>query len=255
MVNSCLLEVENLSCSFGGIQALDSVSIDILDREILAIIGPNGAGKTTLINCINGFYRAQKGRITFSGKIISRLASYKIAELGIGRTFQHIQLYFGMSTLDNLMTGRHTHLQYGSLSAAYYFGKAHRQEIEHRKYVEGIIDLLELQSVRHKVVGSLPYGIRKKIDLGRALALDPKLLLLDEPMSGMNLEEKEDMARFILDIRDLKRIPIVIIEHDMEVVMDLSDRVIVLDFGHKIADGIPSEIMGNEAVIKAYLGE
>ncbi len=249
------LVIEDLACAFGGIKALVGIDLQVQDKEILAIIGPNGAGKTTLLNCINGFYRAQKGSITFDAKVVTRLPSYKIAGMGIGRTFQHILLYTGMSTLDNLMTGRHIHLKYGLVSAAYYFGKAHRQEVEHRRQVEDIIELLELQPVRNKVVGSLPFGLRKRVDLARALALDPKILLLDEPMAGMNLEEKEDMARFILDIRELKRIPIIIVEHDMEVVMDLSDRVAVLDFGRKIAEGTPEEIKCDRAVIKAYLGE
>lgn len=249
------LIVDNISLSFGGIQALRNVSLEVREGEILAIIGPNGAGKTSLLNSINGFYRPQKGRIIFNGQEITHLPSYRIAKLGIARTFQNIELYTGMTTLDNLMAARHIHMKYSFLWGALYFGKAHRVEIEHRRVVEDIIDFLEMAAIRKRVVGALPYGKRKLVELGRALALEPKLLLLDEPMAGMNMEEKEDMARFILDIFEEKKIPIVLIEHDMGVVMDICDRLVVLDFGEKIAEGSPQEVRANPRVIKAYLGE
>jgi branched-chain amino acid transport system ATP-binding protein len=249
------LKVEDVHLSFGGVRALMGIDLEVYDGELLAIIGPNGAGKTALLNCINGFYRPQRGRIFFDGKDITRLPSHRIAEMGISRTFQNLALYVGLSTLDNLMAGRHVHMKRGFLPGALWFGPALEEELEHRRVVEDIIDFLEIEHIRHKVVGTLPYGLRKRVELGRALALEPKLLLLDEPMAGMNVEEKEDMARFILDIHELRKIPIVLVEHDMGVVMDIAERVIVFDFGKKIAEGTPEEVKGNPTVIRAYLGE
>jgi branched-chain amino acid transport system ATP-binding protein len=253
--NSIKLKTKDISLNFGGVSALSGVSFDVNEGEMLAIIGPNGAGKTSILNCINGFYRPQKGEIIFEDRSIYHLSPHQIARLGMGRTFQNIELFTGLSVLDNLMAARHLHMKRGALAGALYFGPARREEIKHREVVEDIIDLLEMEPVRKKVVGLLPYGLRKRVELGRALALEPKLLLLDEPMAGMNLEEKEDMARFIIDIHELKHIPIVLVEHDMEVVMDIAERLIVLDFGQKIAEGDPEEIRQNLLVIRAYLGE
>jgi len=253
--NSVKLRAKDISLNFGGLSALSGVSFDVYEGEMLAIIGPNGAGKTSILNCINGFYRPQKGEIIFEDRKICHLPPHQIARLGIGRTFQNIELFTGLSVLDNLMAARHFHLKRGALAGALYFGPARREEIRHRGVVEDIIDLLEMEPYRKKVVGLLPYGVRKRVELGRALALEPKLLLLDEPMAGMNLEEKEDMARFIIDIHELKHIPIVLVEHDMEVVMDIAERLVVLDFGRKIAEGSPEEIKQNLLVIRAYLGE
>jgi branched-chain amino acid transport system ATP-binding protein len=262
------LSIENLSLSFGGVHALSDVSLEIKAGEILAIIGPNGAGKTALLNCINGFYKPQKGGIYFDGKKITRMRPDRLAKLGIGRTFQNIELYTGLSTQDNIMAARHVLMKQNFITGAIYFGWARREEIKHRRIVEEIIDFLEIQSIRKQVVGALPYGMRKRVELGRALALEPQVLLLDEPMAGMNLEEKEDIARFIIDVYEgqgetypdtpvLKNgiKSIILIEHDMGVVMDIADRVVVLDFGYKIAEGTPAEIKANKKVIKAYLGE
>ncbi len=250
-----VLEITNLSLNFGGVQALIDISLDVKKGEVLAIIGPNGAGKTCLLNCINRFYRPQHGDIYFEGQRITKTASHKIAELGIARTFQQIELYTHLSAQDNLMAGRHIHFKSGMIDGALYFGKTHREEIEHRRAVEDIIDLFDMEAIRKKIVGFLPYGQRKLVELGRAVVMEPKLLLLDEPMAGMNMEEKEDMARFILDIWELKGTTIVLIEHDMGVVMDIADRLIVLDFGRKIAEGTPEEIKTNPQVISAYLGQ
>ncbi len=249
------LLIKDISLSFGGVKALDRVSLHVNEGEILGLIGPNGSGKSSLLNCVNGFYRPNSGRISFLDQDITGLPPHKIARLGIGRTFQGIQLYREMTVLENLLAGRHVKMTSHPLASFIYWPWVHREEVEHRRAVEDIIDFLEIESIRKMVVGALGYGLRKRVDLGRALAIEPKILLLDEPMEGMNVEEKEDMVRFVLDIREAMKIPIVLVEHDMEIVMDIADRIIALDFGHKIAEGPPTVVKNEPAVVQAYLGE
>nr|WP_305986754.1 ABC transporter ATP-binding protein [Roseibium sp. MMSF_3544] len=249
-----LLRVDNVSLSFGGVKAITDISFDILKGEIRAIIGPNGAGKTSMLNVINGFYHPQQGTITWQGKERRKIKPHEAVSQGIARTFQNVALFKGMSTLDNIMAGRATAMKANIFFQMFWYGPAMREEIEHRKKVEDIIDFLEIQAIRRTPVGKLPYGLQKRVELARALAMEPDLLLLDEPMAGMNLEEKEDMSRFILDVNQEFGTTIALIEHDMGVVMDLSDRVVVLDYGKKIADGTPEEVQGNQDVIDAYLG-
>ncbi|MEO4041600.1 ABC transporter ATP-binding protein [Hoeflea sp. CAU 1731] len=249
-----LLVVDNISLSFGGVKAITDISFDILKGEIRAIIGPNGAGKTSMLNVINGFYHPQKGTITFRGQKRSRMRPHEAANHGIARTFQNIALFHGMSVLDNIMTGRITLMKRNMLWQALWRGPAETEEIENREIVERIIDFLEIEHIRKTPVGRLPYGLQKRVELGRSLAAEPSLLLLDEPMAGMNLEEKEDMSRYILDVNQQFGTTIALIEHDMGVVMDLSDRVVVLDYGQKIGDGTPDAVRNNQDVIDAYLG-
>jgi branched-chain amino acid transport system ATP-binding protein len=253
-VNGVMLSVEGVSLAFGGVKALTDVSFDVRKGEIRAIIGPNGAGKTSMLNVINGFYHPNHGSITFKGLTRPRMRPFEASRGGIARTFQNVALFKGMSALDNIMAGRTLKMRYGLFWQALRLGPAQREEIEHRRRVEEIIDFLEIQAIRKVPVARLPYGLQKRVELGRALAMEPDLLLLDEPMAGMNLEEKEDMSRFILEVNDYYGTTIALIEHDMAVVMDLSNRVVVLDHGVKIADGTPDEVKKNQAVIDAYLG-
>jgi len=253
-VADILLSVDQISLSFGGVRALEDINFDITKKEIFAIIGPNGAGKTSMLNVINGFYHPQQGEIHFKGLHRKQMRPHEAAVQGIARTFQNVALFKGMSTLNNIMSGRNLKMKSNLFWQALYYGPARKEEMENREVVEDIIDFLEIQSIRRTPVGNLPYGLQKRVELGRALAMEPDLLLLDEPMAGMNIEEKQDMCRFILDINEQYGTTIVLIEHDMGVVMDISERMIVLDYGRKIAEGTPDEIRGNQKVIDAYLG-
>jgi len=253
-IGETVLAVEGVSLAFGGVQALREVSFDVREHEVRAIIGPNGAGKSSMLNCINGVYQPQHGTIALRGKTFKHMNSRQVAEMGVARTFQNLALFKGMSVLDNIMTGRNLHMKSNLFMQALRFGPAEREETAQRLVVERIIDFLEIQPYRKTPVGRMPYGLQKRVDLGRALAMEPRLLLLDEPMAGMNVEEKQDMSRFILDINDEFGTTIVLIEHDMGVVMDISDRIVVLDYGKKIGDGTPDDVRSNPDVIGAYLG-
>ncbi|HVK33565.1 MAG TPA: ABC transporter ATP-binding protein [Burkholderiaceae bacterium] len=253
-IGEVILEVKNISLAFGGVKALTDISFDVREHEIRAIIGPNGAGKSSMLNCINGVYQPQQGSITFRGQTFAHMNSRQVAEMGVARTFQNLALFKGMNVIDNIMSGRNLKMKSNLLQQAIRWGKAEREEMEHRAFVERIIDFLEIQAWRKTPVGRLPYGLQKRVDLGRALAMEPQVLLLDEPMAGMNVEEKQDMCRFVLDVNDEFGTTIVLIEHDMGVVMDISDRVVVLDYGKKIGDGAPDVVRANPDVIAAYLG-
>lgn len=253
-IGDVILDVKNISLRFGGVKALTDISFNVKEHEIRSIIGPNGAGKSSMLNCINGVYTPSEGSITFRGQTFAHMNSRQVAEMGIGRTFQNLALFKGMSVIDNIMTGRNLKIRSNLFMQALRIGPAQREEEQHREFVEHIIDFLEIQAFRKTPVGQLPYGLQKRVDLGRALAMEPQVLLLDEPMAGMNVEEKQDMCRFILDVNDEFGTTIVLIEHDMGVVMDISDRVVVLDYGKKIGDGAPEEVRDNEDVIRAYLG-
>ncbi len=257
-IGDVILDVQNISLSFGGVKALTNISFNVREHEIRAIIGPNGAGKSSMLNCINGVYTPQQGSITFKGQTFSHMNSRQVAKMGVARTFQNLALFKGMSVLDNMMAGRNLHIKSNIFAQAirnpFGIGSGEQEEVQHREYVERIIDFLEIQAHRKTAVAQLPYGLQKRVDLGRALAMQPSVLLLDEPMAGMNLEEKQDMCRFVLDVNDEFGTTIVLIEHDMGVVMDISDRVVVLDYGKKIGDGTPDEVRANPDVINAYLG-
>ena len=257
-IGEVILEVKNISLAFGGVKALTDISFDVREHEVRAIIGPNGAGKSSMLNCINGVYQPQQGSISLSGQTFRHMNSRQVAQMGVARTFQNLALFKGMSVLDNIMTGRNLKMKCNLFQQAlrnpFGWGAAEREEIAQREFAERIVDFLEIQPFRKTPVGRMPYGLQKRVDLGRALAMEPRLLLLDEPMAGMNVEEKQDMSRFILDVNDEFGTTIVLIEHDMSVVMDISDRVVVLDYGRKIGDGPPDEVRGNQAVIDAYLG-
>ncbi len=253
-IGEVVLSLQNISLAFGGVKALTDISFDVKEHEIRAIIGPNGAGKSSMLNVINGVYTPQQGKIIFRGQPFEKMNSRQVAQMGVARTFQSLALFKGMSVLDNIMSGRNLKMKSGVIAQMLRLGSAEREEIEHREYVERIIDFLGIQNFRKTAVGRLPYGLQKRVDLGRALAMEPTMLLLDEPMAGMNVEEKQDMSRFILDVNDEFGTTIVLIEHDMGVVMDISDRVVVLDYGKKIGDGTPEQVRNDENVIKAYLG-
>ena len=257
-IGDVILDVQNISLRFGGVKALTDISFNVKEHEVRAIIGPNGAGKSSMLNCINGVYQPQEGSISFRGQTFKHMNSRQVAEMGIARTFQNLALFKGMSVIDNIMTGRNLRIKSNLFAQAFRnpfgIGGAQKEEEQHREFVEHIIDFLEIQAFRKTPVGTLPYGLQKRVDLGRALAMEPQVLLLDEPMAGMNVEEKQDMSRFILDVNDEFGTTIVLIEHDMGVVMDISDRVVVLDYGKKIGDGTPEEVRNNEEVISAYLG-
>ncbi len=257
-IGDVILDVQNISLSFGGVKALTNISFNVREHEIRAIIGPNGAGKSSMLNCINGVYTPQQGSITFKGQTFSHMNSRQVAKMGVARTFQNLALFKGMSVLDNMMAGRNLHIKSNIFAQAirnpFGIGSGEQEEVQHREYVERIIDFLEIQAHRKTAVAQLPYGLQKRVDLGRALTMQPSVLLLDEPMAGMNLEEKQDMCRFVLDVNDEFGTTIVLIEHDMGVVMDISDRVVVLDYGKKIGDGTPDEVRANPDVINAYLG-
>jgi len=251
-----ILRIDNMSLKFGGVDVLNGIRIDVQTGELLAIIGPNGAGKTCILNCINGFYHPNTGKIFYKNTNITKIPSHRIASIGIARVFQNIELYTGLTVLENLMAARHIRMRQNIFEGAIFFGRSRKEEISHRKVVEEIIDFLEIQDIRKSIVGTLSYGLRKRVELGRALALEPSILLLDEPMAGMNLEEKEDMSRFILDILEQRTgMSVVLVEHDIGVVMDIADRIIVVDNGIVLAEGLPQQIATNPDVIKAYLGD